>query len=348
MVRVPNWIGDAVMCEPALRDLRDRFPSSRLTLLARPGIGQLFHGHQAINDILEYDWRGVHQGMSGLWKLVQAVRLRNFDMAVLFQNAFEAAFISWRAGIRHRIGYDTDGRRYLLTQPVSVPQLGGLHHMQYYRGMVAEAFACQPVPRQPLLVVQPDEEALAMARFPDVFDVPEGMLVGVNPGSVYGAAKRWLPERFAQVTNRIVENLRTTCSGGHAPRCVILGGMGEEDLGRTIARDVACQTTVLSGRTTIREMLAVIKRCAIFLTNDTGPMHVAQALGVPVVAIFGSTDPEATGPVGQSQGVARTPVRCAPCFLRNCPIDHRCMTGVSVEQVLAVANSQLKKQPGPW
>jgi len=343
IVRVPNWIGDAVMCEPALRDLRDLFPSTQMFILARPAIGQLFQGHPAIDGILEYDWQGAHKGMVGLLALVRLVKSKKFDMAVLFQNAFEAAFIAWGAGIPQRVAYATDGRRYLLTQPVSVPRKGPPHHMQYYQRMVSEAFFCKPVDRQPLLILEPEEEALAARKFSDVFNTPEGMLVGINPGSVYGSAKRWLPERFAEAANRLMADFRQRCSNGNTPRCVIIGGPGEEELGRSVAARLKGEVVMLSGRTTIRELLAVVKRCAIFMTNDTGPMHVAQALGVPVVAIFGSTDSDSTGPIGQAHGVVRSPVRCAPCLLRACPIDHRCMTGVSVEQVLEVASSQLSK-----
>lgn len=341
LVRVPNWIGDAVMCEPALRDLRDCFPSAKLAILARPGIGQLFHSHPAVDKVLDYHWRGEHQGITGLWKLALFVKSMNFDMAVLFQNAFEAACIAWGAQIPRRVGYATDGRRYLLTQPIAVPRPGSYHHMQYYRKIVAQAFSCESVDRSPSLVLRSDEEIHAATKFPRVFDTPEGLLVGINPGSIYGSAKRWLPERFAAVANSLVSELRQVTGEGQEPRCVIVGGRGEEDLGRTIGDSLVGESMVLTGQTSIRELMAIVKRCAIFLTNDTGPMHVAQALGVPVVAIFGSTDPEATGPVGQAHGIVRSPVRCAPCFLRSCPIDHRCMTSVSVKQALEVAGSQL-------
>ncbi|MEZ4342544.1 MAG: lipopolysaccharide heptosyltransferase II, partial [Nitrospirales bacterium] len=334
LIRVPNWIGDAVLCEPALRDLRDRFPSAKLAILARPGIGELFRAHPAVDQVLNYHWRSEHHGMIGLWKLTFFVKSLKFDMAVLFQNAFEAACIAWGAGIPRRVGYATDGRRYLLTQPIAVPGPGSFHHMQYYRKIVAQAFACESVDRTPSLAIRFEEEAHAAIKFPKVFDTPEEMLVGINPGSIYGSAKRWLPERFAEVANSLLGDLRKGARKGQQPRCVIVGGSGEEDLGRVIGRSLGGHSIVLSGQTSIRELMAVVKRCAIFLTNDTGPMHLAQALGVPVVAIFGSTDPEATGPVGQAHAVVRSPVRCAPCFIRSCPIDHRCMTSVSAKQVL--------------
>lgn len=332
------------MCEPALRDLRDRFPAAKVSLLARPEIGQLFHAHPAVDEVLTYHWRREHRGMLGLWKLVRYVKFLKFDMAVLFQNAFEAAYIAWGARIPRRVGYGTDGRGYLLTHPIAVPSPGSYHHMQYYRTLVAQAFSCAYPDKSPSLTVQPDEESLAAIKFPQIFDVSEGMLVGINPGSVYGSAKRWFPERFASVANSLLDELRKGNLKGEEPRCVIVGGRGEEDLGRMIGDSLECPSMVLSGQTTIRELMAVVKRCAIFLTNDTGPMHIAQALGVPVAAIFGSTDPQATGPVGQAQGVVRSPVRCAPCFLRGCPIDHRCMSSVSVKQVLEIASSQLRNR----
>ncbi|MCA9479407.1 MAG: lipopolysaccharide heptosyltransferase II, partial [Nitrospira sp.] len=341
IVRIPNWIGDAVMCEPALRDLRDQVPLAHLAILARPAIGQLFQGHPAIDEIVEYDWRGIHRGMLGLGALMRGLRSKKFEMAVLFQNAFEAAFIAWGAGISTRVGYPTDGRRAFLTQAISLRGSEFRHQTEYYRKIVAEAFSCQLGNRLPSLVIRPEEEIQAATKFPDVFDDSAGMLVGINPGSVYGSAKRWLPERFAEVVNKLVRDLKDLDPENREPRCVIVGGMGEESLGRTIAARLSCETSLLSGRTTIREMLSVLKRCAIFLTNDTGPMHVAQALGVPVVAIFGSTDPDSTGPVDQAHGVVRSSVRCAPCFLRTCPIDHRCMTGVTVEQVVDAARAQL-------
>lgn len=342
LVRVPNWLGDAVMCEPALSDLRDRFPSGRIAILARPGIGELLSGHPALDEVIEYDWRGQHKGLMGFRNLIELISEKRFDKAVLFQNAFEAAFIAFGARIPERIGYATDGRGFLLTKRVPLPVSLRLHQVDYYQTLVSRAFSRLSSERLPVLYVSAVEERTVKARFSQVFPPQEGCLIGINPGSIYGSAKRWLPERFAAVGSLLIQEMKTLHAADRMVRCVILGGPGEEGLGRYIADRIQGETVVLSGQTSIRELMVVMKHCSLLLTNDTGPMHMAQALGVPVLAVFGPTDPETTGPRGTSHEVVRTPVRCSPCMLRSCPIDHRCMTGVSVEQVWKVGISQVR------
>lgn len=341
LVRMPNWIGDAVMCEPALMDLRTAFPLAKICLLARPMVAELWEGHPGVDEIIEYAWQREHKGILGLARLIRDVRGLQFDMAVLFQNAFEAALIALAAGIARRVGYATDGRKCLMTQPIPLARSGIIHQMDYYRTMVSQAFSLMLSDRKPTLYLQVQEQKAFEKRFSEIFDPPDSMLVGINPGASYGSSKRWMPERFAELGDRLIRQLTQQNGTGKVVRGVIVGGKGEEELGRFIAGRMLEKVSVLSGKTTIRELMGVIQRCAIFLTNDSGPMHMAQALGVPVLAIFGSTDPNATGPVGQMQGVVRTPVRCAPCLLRSCPIDHSCMNGVTVEQAWNVAQSQV-------
>ncbi len=342
LVRVPNWIGDAVMCLPSLMDMRNYFDRSKVTILARPTIAELLRGHSAIDDVLVYDYQGEHQGLVGLWKLGRLVNKKRFDCAILFQNAFEAAILTLLSGISSRIGYATDGRGWLLTQPVPLLGSMAMHHIRYYQHLVQAITNVSPQDRAPLLVMTPEEKATCESTFPDVFQHPEMMVIGLNPGSVYGSAKRWLPERFAEVGDRLIESLTRAVSGIPLVRCVIVGGKGEEDIGASIAKHMTHQPIILSGKTTIRELMGILTRCAVLVTNDTGPMHMAQALGVPVVAIFGSTDPHTTGPLGPLQDSVRAQVRCSPCLLRTCPIDHRCMTHVSVEQVLDKVLSRLE------
>ena len=166
------------------------------------------------------------------------------------------------------------------------------------------------------------------------------VVVGINPGSTYGGAKRWLPERYAEATERLCRTLRE--SRNQQVGVVIFGAKGEERLGREIAARLSSPSLVLSGATTIRELMAALKRCAMLLTNDTGPMHIASAFQVPLVAIFGPTDWRTTSPFGSAHAIVRQPVDCAPCLLRECPIDHRCMTRVTVDQVYDAAVKQLQ------
>ena len=339
LVRAPNWIGDAVMCEPAVRGMRSLFPEAELTMLAKPAIAELFTAHPGLNRVLVYDDKGAHAGISGKWSLAGTLRRHRFDLAVLFQNAFEAAFIAWLAGIPRRYGYATDGRVLFLTEPVAVPNGPvPMHQVEYYwnalrpLGIGGEVTA-------PTLPVSVEEDRLVDVRLASAGIDSSALMIGINPGSTYGSAKRWLPDRFAEVAKRLVRRLEQS-ERAHAA-VVILGAKGEESLGKDIAAQLGGRSVVLSGATTIRELMGVVKRCRLLITNDTGPMHIAAACGVPVVAVFGPTDWRTTAPYGRERSIVREAVDCAPCLLRECPIDHRCMTRISVDRVYEAAVEQL-------
>jgi heptosyltransferase-2 len=331
LVRVPNWIGDAVMCTPALDALRELFPSAEVTVLARSVIADVLKGHAAVDRCLVYDFRGRHAGLTGKWSLAGELRRLHFDLAVLFQNAFEAALLAYLGGVPRRLGYATDGRSFLLSDAVTVPGKG-VHQIVYYGNLLRGLGHGGPL-GPPRLFLAEDEERRMAGRLAEA-GIDEGdLVVGVNPGSTYGGAKRWLPERFGSVADRLV----TRYGAGRPVRVLIVGAPGEEALGRAVASGMQAPAVEWSGRTTVRELMAVVKRCGIFVTNDTGPMHIAAAFGVPVVAVFGPTDASTTGPFGTAHTIIREPVDCSPCLLRECPIDHRCMTRVPVEAVYVAA-----------
>ena len=282
----------------------------------------------------------------GKVSFIRLLRSQQFGLAILLQNAFEAAFFTFLAGVPERWGYDTDGRRLLLSRGISVPrQEGRVHQMEYFHRLIADLTGIH-TKRDANLVVYEEEELQVDEAFPGLARGSTDELIGINPGSVYGSAKRWLPERFAEAADQIIENRQRSLTSERVVKCVIVGGPGEEELGRTVGRHMKNPSIVLSGKTTIRQLLVIIKRCSIFLTNDTGPMHIACAFGVPVVAIFGSTDPAHTAPPPSLSKIAQTSVRCAPCLLRHCPIDHRCMTGISVEDVYQAAINLKRSRSG--
>ncbi|MDP1949196.1 MAG: lipopolysaccharide heptosyltransferase II [Nitrospirota bacterium] len=342
VVRGPNWLGDAVMCEPALRGLRSLFPDAQIALLVKPGVADLFAGHPALTRVLTYDTNGRHAGLSGKWALAGQLRRQDFDLAVLFQNAFEAALLAFLAGVPRRYGYATDARSLLLTDPVAALDPRTLVHQVRYYWDLLKPLGLTGDPSAPELVVFPEEEQAMAGRFAQGGVAPTDAVVGINPGSTYGGAKRWLPERFAEVTDRLCHTIRM--SRGQEVSVVIFGAKGEERLGQEIAANLSSKSLVLSGATTIRELMAAVKRCEVLVTNDTGPMHIASALQVPVVAIFGPTDWRTTSPFGSAHAIVRQPVDCAPCLLRECPIDHRCMTRVTVDQVYDEAVKQVGGQ----
>lgn len=340
VIRAPNWIGDAVMCEPAIRGIRSLFPQAELTLLAKAAVADLFIGYPGLDHILLYEDKGVHAGWAGKWALAGTLRRQRFDLAVLFQNAFEAAFLTWLADVTRRYGYATDGRAFFLTDPIAVPDPGQLIHQVGYYWNMLRPLGLTGEPSAPALAVLPDEERMMDERLATAGIGPDDVIIGINPGSTYGTAKRWLPERFAETARRVAGQLGE--HEGTRVVVVILGAKGEEQLGKDIAARVDTRSAVLSGTTTIRELMAVTKRCRLLVTNDTGPMHIAAAYGVPIVSVFGPTDWRTTSPYGQAHSVVREPVDCAPCLLRECPIDHRCMTGISVERVYDAAVKQMQ------
>mgnify|MGYP003694456135 CR=1 FL=1 len=294
--------------------------------------------------VLTYDTEGRHAGLSGKWVLAGQLRRQGFDLAVLFQNAFEAAFLTFLAGVSRRYGYATDGRSLLLSDPVAAPDRRTLVHQVRYYWDLLKPLGLTGDPPPPELFVFPEEEQAMAGRFAQGGLSATDVIVGINPGSTYGGAKRWLPERFAEVTERLCRTIRE--SREQQVSVVILGPRGKSVWAMEIAARLSSRSLVLSGATTIRELMAAVKRCAMLLTNDTGPMHIASAFQVPVVAIFGPTDWRTTSPFGSAHAIVRQPVDCAPCLLRECPIDHRCMTRVSVDQVYEAATKQLSGLSG--
>ncbi len=333
LVRSTNWIGDAVLATPALAALRAGFPQAKITLLAKPAVAELLQCHPAIDDIALYRDPGPHAGLGGKLSLAIQLNRGRYDLAVLFQNAFEAAAITALAGIPNRYGYATDGRSLLLTHRVPLtPKIRRKHQVEYYLELLKPLN--MPVePAAPTLRTIPGEDAAAAEHLRAFGVKPDRVVIGLNPGSVYGSAKRWLPERFAQVADRLAAE--------HEACVLIFGGKGEEELGTTIAGMMTAPTIVFSGRTTVRQLMALIKRCRLFITNDTGPMHIAAAFGVPLVAIFGPTNPATTAPYGPGHELVRHPVECSPCLLRECPIDHRCMQWIGADVVHTAARRQL-------
>lgn len=336
LVRMPNWIGDAVMAIPTLSSLRARFREAQITLLAKPSVAALFGSHPDVDRILVYEDGGKHRGMMGLWTLICALRREGFDLAFLLQNAFEAAIIASAAGIPARVGYGSDGRSFLLTQALS--KKGAPHHQREAYLALMKLVDGRALVIPPFLVVTEEEGSLA-SKMLDAHGISEEeFMIGIHPGAAYGSAKRWLPERFAAVADQVVERF-------HA-KAVIFGGPLETDIAEAVREAMLAPSLVLAGKTSLREMMALMTKCRLFISNDSGPMHVASSLGVPVVSIFGPTDPTRTSPGGTQTQILQNKVDCAPCKARECPIDHPCMTGVSSEEVYRAAIRSLEGAQG--
>jgi lipopolysaccharide heptosyltransferase II len=338
LVRGTNWVGDGIMSLPALEALRTRFPSAEIALVVKPWVAELYEHHPAADRLIVYDPAGQHRGPRGFWKFVEMLRGERFDLAILFQNAFHAAWMAWCARIPVRIGYDLEGRGTLLTDSVPVPPaaLYG-HQSNYYLQLLFRAGLIErltPVERI-LLGVQHTEKIWASKQMKELGLGGPRFLVGFSPCAAFGPAKRWLLDRYADLADRLVGAL-------HAD-VLIFGSRAEKPLAESIARMMQHTPTIVSGETTLRQLMALMAQCRLIITNDSGPMHVAAALGLPVVAIFGSTNERATRPVSPRARVVKHSVACSPCGLRECPIDFRCMKAVTVEEVHRVALGLIKE-----
>jgi heptosyltransferase-2 len=338
MVRATNWIGDAVMSLPAIEALHARFPDSEIVLISKPWVSEIYLNHPAVSRQIVYDAEGEHRGARGFWKLVRKLRSERFDAAILLQNAFQAAWMAWRARIPLRIGYARDGRSSLLSEAVEVPPPAAYGHQAYYylqllfrSGIIERPKTLQEV----RLHLAESEQRWAVKQLQTVGLGGRRFLVGVSPGASFGEAKRWLPDRYASLADRLIDALGADV--------VIFGSPAERPLAEAVARAMKHTPVLVAGETTLREFMALMAKCHLVITNDSGPMHVAAALGLPLLAIFGSTDERATGPVGLRARIIKHRVECSPCGLRECPIDFRCMNGISVDDVYMAALESVKK-----
>ncbi len=355
LVRGVNWLGDAVMTTPALQRLREHFPRAHITLLTHQKLAEVWQAQPSLDAVITF------AQSESPWSIARRLRQERFQTALIFPNSPRSAFEAWAARIPSRIGYACPWRSWSLTlavqdrpQRIAMRKLtgrevrrlcraggkpgagsppnppGAIHQTRDYLHLAA-ALGANPEPLPPRLALAPEEVRAASMKFG--LHAAGPMFVGLNPGAEYGPAKRWPVQRFAAVAREI----------GPLLGCAFLIFGGRSDL--TIAQELEAGLSIasvpvlnLAGRTSLRELCALLKLCRVLLTNDTGPMHAAAALGTPVVVPFGSTSPELTGPGtpgGQHQRLLKSSAPCSPCFRRTCPIDLRCMDGIGVKEVAA-------------
>ena len=361
LVRGTNWLGDAVMTTPALLRLREKFPAAHITLLTQSKLATLWQQHPGINETIDFT------AEESVFAIAKKLRAGKFDLALVLPNSSRSALEVFLAGIPRRIGYARPWRNFFLTQAVA-PRVGAVkmhkrsesaiqqlisqnpesriqnpeipkaaHQIFEYLNLTA-ALGANAKPLAPQLLVAPEEIEAAKKKFG--LEKITAPIFGLNPGAEYGAAKRWPVEKFIAAAKEIQQ--RTNCAW------ILFGGKNDQPLTAQIEsefRNPQSAIRNLSGQTSLRELMALLKSCRVVLTNDTGPMHVAAALGTPVVVPFGSTSPELTGPGlpgNERIYLIKSDAPCSPCFLRECPIDFRCMNGISVERVVAAVLSAVK------
>jgi heptosyltransferase-2 len=334
LVRATNWLGDAVMTTPALAAVREEFPDARIVLLARPLVAELFRHHPDVDEVMIYERPGRHEGALGRLRLAGELRRRRFDGALLLQNAFDAALLAFIARIPERAGYPTDGRRLLLSLPVPLTHaILQRHEVEYYLCLLDGLGVPRPVPAALKLTVTEEEREAMATRLASLGIAQGAPLVVINPGATYGSAKRWYPDRFAAVAEAL--------SAEWSAQIVVVGSTAEAPLAGEIEAATRNPLLNLAGKTTVRELMAILSLSSFLVTNDSGPMHIGAALGVPLVAIFGPTDWRRTSPWTDRARVVRVDVDCSPCMLRVCDRGHECMLGVTPGMVVDAARQLL-------
>ena len=338
VVRGTNWVGDSVMTVPALRALRRVLPAAKITLVVRPAARGIFTDVDFVDEILIYERRNV----LSVGPQIRAWRQRQFDLAILFQNAFEAALIPFLAGVPLRLGYATEARQALLTHPLMLPDWRSSRHEVFYYLYLITALEqllfgtseiCEAVPDASLQIADARKsEAENLLR---AYGVRERQpIVALCPGSINSRAKRWPAEAYAALADRLIESQR---------QVLLIGAAGEADVTREVTRHMKQNPIVLTGKTSLDQIIAVLSLVDLVVTNDTGPAHIAAALGRPTLVIFGPTNPLTTRPFAPEAEILRHPPDCAPCMLRDCPIDHRCMTAITVDEVFEHSHALLKR-----
>ena len=334
-----------MLATPALRVLRRAFPRAHVTVLARPWVADVFEANPDVDRLwVSEENRSVRR----FREIAARMRGEGFDLGIALPNSFGSALLLAAGGVRRRVGYSRDGRGWLLTDRVSVtPEILRAHQVEYYLNLLRGVCEVDGQARELVVPGAPDaagrvREALADKGVAGVSASEGGAagngarpLVGLCPGATFGTAKRWLPERFAAVADYAADKYRA--------QVVIVGSGGEREVGEEVARHARTRVAVLSGLFPLRGVIALCSHLRLFVTNDSGLMHVAAARGVPIVAIFGSTDWVATAPYDPRAIIVRRDTPCAPCLRRHCPPgrEHACMKSVTVDDVIQAVDRQM-------
>jgi len=331
VILAPNWLGDAVMALPAIADIRRAAATAHIAIAARPAIAPLFALVPAVNETIVLERRASVGRVSTWGGLGAELSDRGFDTALLFPNSMHAALVAARAGIAERWGYRTSWRGRLLTRAIDPPT--GLHQVGYYQHLV-HALGFPTGSTEPCVVVPDAAKTAAATVLSDAGWTMDTPVVAIAPGAAYGGAKRWPPKSFAEVADALAVD---------GVRSILIGSGADGPTGRELLDQVTRRESILNliGRTDLSTLAGILARCRALITNDSGAMHLAAAIGVPVTAVFGPTDERATRPTGEQHAILTHAVWCRPCMLRECPLEHQCMRGVTSDTVLVAARRVL-------
>ena len=332
-VRAPNWVGDVVMATPTFRALRESYPDAHVAVVLKPYVKPILAGAPWFDETIETEGRGIGPTL----RLARRLRAGRFDLAVILPNSFRSALEAYLGRARRRIGYARRRRSLLLTDPIAAPcdargQFLPTNMVDYYLTLCRH-LGCQSLSQREELFITDECQRLGDQILDRHGVGPETQLVGINPGGAFGSSKLWLPDRFAQVADALA---------GRGFGILLFGSPGERPILEAVASHLTHEPILTApGELTLDTLKPLMRRCALLVTNDTGARHFAVAFGVPVVCIMGSTSPRYTDVNMETQILVRVDVDCGPCQKKVCATDHRCMTRITPDMVLAAADKLL-------
>lgn len=324
LVRMPNWIGDFVMATPVLTDLREAFPKASITAMCRTPLSDLLKEDQAIDELFSFTRPANDFVRRQERDIIAKIEAGKYDTGVLLTHSFSSAWWFWQGKVKRRIGYSAHFRRFLLTDPLPLPKEKE-HLVKTYKRLL-KPLRVPLSESAPRLYVTDKEVAESKQLLYSQGYVKGKKLIGINPGAAYGSAKCWPPDRFRALALCLLKETDAYI--------VFFGDASTASLVKEISHGLPERVIDLAGVTSLRELMCLIKDCSVLVTNDSGPMHIGAAFETPLVALFGSTDEEVTGPYGQNRAVINKHVKCSPCFKRVCPIDFPCMKEIGVDEVV--------------
>lgn len=333
LIRGVNWVGDTILTYPTVQRLKALFPHSHLAILVPKDLVDLWKTSPYVDEIIPFQEK---EGLGSIWEDVNlslSLKKKRFDLAVILPRSFRSAFQIYLARIPIRIGYKDEGRSLLLTHGIPrTEEILHVHRIHYYQKLVDSLGQGEESP-SPRIFLREEDRRWAEDILKNLGLLDGRLLIGMNPGAAYGLAKCWYPDRFGELGKRISKRWKATI--------LLFGKEEEQPIAKEILQRIEDEGMDLTGRTRLLQLAALLERCQLLVTNDTGTMHIAGAVGTPAVALFGSTDPSTTGPWGDRHVVVKKDVPCSPCLKRICPTDHRCMKLITVEEVEEVIDQKL-------
>ncbi len=321
-----GWIGDMILLTPALRALKKELPEAHICMLVRPLVRDLMEKNPYLHEVMVYDKRGEHRGIRQMRKFADRLKAKRFDAAIILHpNSVRSALLAYMAGIPERVGANVRGRELLLT--TKVKRRNNIHEVQRYLDVVSPVVGANQDEKLEFWGIGGDDEAFADS----ILAGHAGPVIGINPCTTW-PSKQWPAERFAHLADLLAQRLGA---------CVLItGGPDDFHTADRITKLASSEPVNLIGRTTIWQLGALIKRCCLYITCDSGPMHISAAVGTPTIALFGPTDPVRHGPYGAGHTVVRKETRCSPCYQRECK-NGDCMNAIQVEDIMEVVSPAL-------